>query len=240
MNFKVYKEKINNILKELENLIINYYNKTDVELFYADYRRRRELLIEILKYIPPGATVVDAGCAPGFTSLALKLLGYNVICIDVRPEPYRSVLEKYGCSVYKVDLERDSIPGHLDQLGVDAVVFTEVLEHLNPYYVSWSLYILNRILKYNGLLILSTPNIASIGKRILLIIGKNPIAPTHVKEYTMNEVVKLLTDHGFEILEKRYSSAYDRTPYHAKGKDYTLTLFRALLNTLVKKTCLKS
>lgn len=121
----------------------------------------------------------------------------------------------------------------------NAVIFTEVIEHLNPYYVSWCLSELNRILKLNGLLFLSTPNIASIGKRFKLLLGKNPLGPTHVREYTMNEIVKIITDHGFDIVLIKYSLAYDLTPYHAKGRDYLLNMLKASLRYPSKENLFK-
>lgn len=232
-----YLSNLNKILRELDDIVERYYHAEDRNMYYADYRRRTELLVEIISRIDLAAKVLDAGCMPGFTSLALKLLGYNVVCLDLDPKSYQDILKAYGCEVVKVDLENDTIP--LSQESVDAIIFTEVLEHLNPYYVSWTLSELNRILKPSGLLFLSTPNIASIGKRVKLLLGKNPLGQTHVKEYTRDEVLNLLADHGFKFVNARYSMAYDLTPYHAKDKDYLLDLLRATIKYRTKENLFK-
>lgn len=232
---------LDKVLRELDKIIENNYFDRDLDMYYADYRRRVELLTAIIKYTPAdvksNVKIVDAGCAPGFTSIALKLLGYDVTCLDLDPDPYRKIFDTYGVKVLKVDLEHDKIP--LDSNNTNIVIFTEVLEHLNPYYISWTLSEINRILKYKGLLFLSTPNIASIGKRVKLILGKQPLGRFHVKEYTMDEVAELLSQHGFKVISQRYSMAYDLTPYHAKHKDFLLSLIKAVIKYSTKENIFK-
>lgn len=87
--------ELNKVLKELDKIVENNYHGDDLDMYYADYRRRVRLLTTIIKYtstnsrIRSNIKIVDAGCAPGFTSIALKLLGYNAICLDLNPDPYK-------------------------------------------------------------------------------------------------------------------------------------------------------
>jgi len=203
-----FSKEIIEALNFIEANILKHYGTEDVQLFYGDYRRRVELLSVILHLTPKGARVLDAGSAPGFTSLALSLLGYEVYSLDIDPEPYRTLLEKYGVKVIKTNLEDEVIP--LEDEYVDHIVFTEVLEHLNPYYVKHALSEINRILRREGILILTTPNIASLFRRLKLLLGKQSTYRYHVKEYTREEVEKLLQQHGFEILISQYSEIYDK------------------------------
>jgi len=69
----------------------------------------------------------------------------------------------------------------------DCAVFTEVLEHLHYYYVPSVLEKINRALKKVGYLILTTPNIVSLFRRLKLLLGKQPIYRHHAREYTMEE-----------------------------------------------------
>lgn len=173
----------------METIVINQYANDDIEMFYGDYRRRVELLSSVLSEIKSGAAVLDAGCAPGFTSLALKFLGYKVYSIDFDPDPYSAFLKTMGIDeVFKVDLERDKIP--LEDESVDFAVFTEVLEHLHPFYLSWTLSEINRVLKKQGLLFLTTPNIVSIGKRTSCLLGR-------------------IAEHGYSLKKSRFSLAYN-------------------------------
>jgi SAM-dependent methyltransferase len=221
------------VFTKLEEIVIGAYKGSDLDMFYFDTPRRNELMRKVTQFLPKGALVLDAGCAPGFTSLALKLLGFTVFSLDVEPEPYKEILERYGCKVIKADLECGCIP--LPTESMDGVIFTEVLEHLNPYYISSTMCELNRVLKTGGFLFLSTPNIVSIGKRVKAIFGKNPIGQTHVKEYTMDEVKELVNTHGFHIEECYYSLAYDRIPYKAESKDYLVDLSGPCSSILPKK-----
>jgi len=56
---------------------------------------------------------------------------------------------------------------------------------------------------------LSTPNLASLDNRILLLLGKEILIREHNREYTMREVETHLEEAGFEILESRYSLVRD-------------------------------
>jgi len=169
-------------LNFIEANILKHYGTEDVQLFYGDYRRRVELLSDMLHLTPKGARVLDAGSAPGFTSLTLSLLGYEVYSLDIDPEPYRTLLEKYGVKVIKANLEDEVIP--LEDEYVDCIVFTEVLEHLHPYKISFTLSEMNRVLKVGGLLYLTTPNAVSIGKRIKMLLGSQPIGKKNMFEST--------------------------------------------------------
>jgi len=66
-------------------------------------------------------------------------------------------------------------------------------------------------LRKKGILITTTPNIASLFRRLKLLLGKQPVYKYHVKEYTKREVEELLRQQGFEIMISRYSEVYDRT-----------------------------
>ncbi|MEZ0345373.1 MAG: hypothetical protein ABWK01_02325 [Infirmifilum sp.] len=90
-----FSKEVIEVLNFIEANILKHYSTEDVQLFYGDYRRRVELLNDILHLISKGAKVLDAGSAPGFTSLALSLLGYEVEPVEGLLS-VRGVVEKYG------------------------------------------------------------------------------------------------------------------------------------------------
>jgi 2-polyprenyl-3-methyl-5-hydroxy-6-metoxy-1,4-benzoquinol methylase len=55
--------------------------------------------------------------------------------------------------------------------NADYAMFTEVLEHIHYYYVPLVLSKINRALKLGGVLILATPNIASLFRRLRLLLS---------------------------------------------------------------------
>jgi SAM-dependent methyltransferase len=224
--------RVAEVLALYEEELLPSYSEEDVQLFYGDWRRGYELLRDITQLLLVNSVILDAGSAPGFTSLALKLLGYDVYSLNINPEPYKALLEEQRVKVIKADLENEIIP--LSQESVDCVVFTEVLEHLHPYKMSFTLSEINRVLRRYGILYLTTPNAVSIGKRIKMLFGLQPIGEKHVREYTVQEVITLLTGYGFKILQKGFSMAYNLTPHDARGEDYKSNLLRAMFSYSTK------
>jgi len=176
--------------------------------FYIDFARRYEVVLLVRDFCKKGSKILDAGAQPFILSAMLKELGYDVYAVDIEPENYIDIAKIFDIKVGKVDLERDKLD--FPDSYFDCVVFSEVLEHLNPYYVDHALSEINRVLRSEGILILTTPNIASLFRRIKMLLGKQPIYRYHVREYTKREVEELLTSHGFKILRSYYSLAYDR------------------------------
>lgn len=95
------------------------------------------------EYCQKGGTVVDLGASPFIISCALKLMGYEVIACDYDPWQYLNIAEAFNVEVFKCDLERDSL--NIPSGSADCVVLSEVMEHLNPYYISHLLAEVNRI-----------------------------------------------------------------------------------------------
>jgi len=78
----------------------------------------------------------------------------------------------------------------------------------------------NRALKMRGYLILTMLNIASLFRRLKLLLGKQPIYRHHVREYTMEEVLELIKRAGFDIVESYYSHINDLTYIDVNQEDY--------------------
>jgi SAM-dependent methyltransferase len=85
----------------------------------------------------------------------------------------------------------------------DLIVFSEVIEHLwvAPEFV---FAFLESLLTDQGVLICTTPNAADIGKRVKLVLGRNPyerlrlysINPGHIREYTRQELCDIADSVG--------------------------------------------
>ena len=90
-------------------------------------------------------------------------------------------------------------------------------------------------MKPGGALILTTPNIASLFRRLRLLLGKQPIYHYHVREYTMKEVVSLLREVGFEIVKAYYSIVNDLTYIDADPEEYLrISSFKDLARIVLK------
>jgi 2-polyprenyl-3-methyl-5-hydroxy-6-metoxy-1,4-benzoquinol methylase len=131
-----------------------------LELFLAEYRRHREHLGRPLR-------VLDLGCG------RRALLSRHVHAAD----------EYWGCDIvppelaeierYKsVDLNSDSLLDHFDG-PFDLVFCGELIEHLfNP---DALLDDVRALMASDGVLLLSTPNLAYLLNRLLLLVGISPL-----------------------------------------------------------------
>jgi SAM-dependent methyltransferase len=161
-------------------------------------------------------------------------MGYEVIAYDYDPDRYLDIAKAFGVKVVKCDLERDSLG--MQDGSIDCAILSEVIEHINPYYVDHTLSEINRILKVGGKIIVTTPNIASLFRRLKLLLGKQPVYRIHVKEYTKYEVEELLRNSGFKILESFYSEVNDLHYIEAKPCDYLrIDGYHDLIQILLKK-----
>ncbi|MFX0135187.1 MAG: class I SAM-dependent methyltransferase [Candidatus Hodarchaeota archaeon] len=165
--------------------------------------------------------IVDFGCERGDMLLLLKKIGFINLC-GVNLTPYNdNWLKKgvifddlFGNGKNKInyvvcDMDKNKLPFNDNEINV--AILSDVLEHLhNP---GWVLAEINRVMKSEGLLVIGTPNIASIKNRISLLFG-NTIHGTldswlsthyrlsgqyvgHTREYSMKELKKIMQLYGF-------------------------------------------
>jgi SAM-dependent methyltransferase len=113
---------------------------------------------------------------------------------------------------YNFDVNDAYYPDRWIVLGKDSrydiILFLEVIEHLYtaPEQV---LSFLGSLLKPDGLIVIQTPNAASLINRLRLLFGENPyelirsdrMNPGHFREYTKLEITKLANQSGFVVEE---------------------------------------
>ena len=110
-----------------------------------------------------GKDVLDVGCAAGYFTRHIAKKGFRVHGIDVLEDSIQIAEEfnKFPNTTYEV---RDLITNPLPSESFDCITFLETIEHVeNP---AGFLKEFNRILRPNGVLIISTPNATSL-KNIL-------------------------------------------------------------------------
>lgn len=104
---------------------------------------------------------------------------------------------------HEANIERHPLP--FDDASFDVVLFCEVIEHLLRDPVA-ALLEIRRVLKPEGRLVLTTPNVARLENVARLVAGANLYDPysgygpygRHNREYTRHEVFRLLPFAGFE------------------------------------------
>ena len=141
-------------------------------------------------------TVLDAGAGAGELSAELKKMGFTVTSCDLCPEGFS------GGACEKVDLNKP-LPF---SKPFDTIACMEVIEHLeNPYHLIREF---ARLTKKGSLLILSTPNIASVFSRIkFLLTGEfflfSPAERQsgHIRPLAFWEVKEILEKNSFRLKE---------------------------------------
>jgi SAM-dependent methyltransferase len=129
---------------------------------------------------------------------------------------------------HEFDLNLTDKPEKWIQPGkFDLVVCAEVIEHLHtaPEHL---LQFLKSLLKSEGILILQTPNAASLIKRITLMKGKNPYErirlnnenPGHFREYTRTELQFLARDAGYIVEDVTTENYFRLLPVTWKVRAY--------------------
>ena len=174
---------------------------------FTDFQRYVTDMRYILKALKEKCKVLDIGAGAGVFSIALAHLGFDVtatnLVIEDRSET--NFFWKFGCKFVSLNLDHQKMP-FLDE-EFDAVLCLHVVEHLKKPLLA--LREMRRVLRLGGKLILMTPNgaITSMYKRLSLQPNKSIQNNSHVKEYTLNELVYMLTVSGFEIRNIGYSNA---------------------------------
>lgn len=157
-------------------------------------QRHFKIISEYISFLPKGKKVLDAGCGNGELSKILQRRGLEVFACDigVRKSLNRNIHFK------KVDLNKSlSYPKDF----FDAAICLEVIEHLkNPWLVIQEFH---RVIKKNGLLLISSPNTSNPLARIYhLFTGKiwlfKKHDDDHINPISYWELERILLDTGFK------------------------------------------
>lgn len=144
--------------------------------------------------------IVDVGCLAGLDMVPLLKEGWECYGVEISWEACQKALER-GIRCVNHDVSKGVPFG--DEF-FDAVWAEEIIEHLLD--TDAFLRECYRVLKRGGILILSTPNLASLINRFRLLAGKMPryvqynmSGPGHVRYYTLGALREQLNRHGFKV-----------------------------------------
>jgi len=148
-----------------------------------------------------GKIVLDVGCGFGFgCDYLAKSRARYVIGIDISNDAVKFAKTRYNASNLDFIVMDANHLGFKDS-SFDVITSFEVIEHM--YNAKKCLFEMWRVLKTDGVAIISTPNknISSPGLR-------KPILPFHIHEFYPNELYSLLTQYfkKVEVLGKKISN----------------------------------
>jgi len=159
--------------------------------------------------LPAHTHTLDAPCgAPAALSLALKAKGFSVIGADLDETAARALGEAFA----RVDL---NAPLPWADNTFDLAISTEGIEHLENHFAFFQEFW--RVLRPNGILIVTTPNITALRSRVRFFgsgffgrdarplneSGRHPLH--HISLATFPELRYELRVSGFRLLEVRHT-----------------------------------
>lgn len=205
-------------------------------------------VIEFIKKYTGGyqqKKLLDVGCSIGVHALAAKSAGADVTGLDkytfpdtasdgiftLPKEEFSFISEAWkeaGVTVIEHDIE-SRFPFETDTF--DLVVSNAVIEHLHGSHHHF-LTECARVLKPGGFFILTTPNLASLFRRIRFIFGKSSNGDLksfffagkdftgHTREFTVEECEKMLLWSGFTVQKACAIPTYIRKKWITQPKKY--------------------
>ena len=147
--------------------------------------------------------LLDVAAGSGIAAGILQDRGWEVSALDISEELVSQIRDR-GIEARVHDLSSRPLP--FEDQTFEAVFAGEIIEHLVD--TSGFLEQLRRVLRPGGVLVLTTPNLASIENRLRLLFGRYPIwveyalsDQGHVRAYTLPTLRSHLRSTGFQVEE---------------------------------------
>lgn len=158
---------------------------------------------KIVQLVGSQKRVLDVGCYDGTITSQIMKNGNTVIGVD-NSLPAIRLARKKGVTAHLLDLEKSEVPKAWGKF--DVVVAGEIIEHL----IDTDSFVdhMKHALKPGGYVVITTPNLAGIGSRISLLMGKTPWMienevsvhnSGHIRYFTPETLSALLRRHKFTI-----------------------------------------
>lgn len=133
--------------------------------------------------------------------------------IYLRSEKYMNHLKKTLVNLIEFDILKNKWP--YNSAMFDVVIFSETLEHIPPTKVPFVFEEISRILRLNGILICTSPNLGGWRIRWKMMRGKSPFDPAipldwapdtfaHIRLYTIKELIYLCKIHELKMEDVKY------------------------------------
>lgn len=161
-------------------------------------------ILPYLKKVKNPKIVDLAGGEGQFYDLLSKYksdMDYTIVELS---QKQRNIAKKKGIKTLSMDLAKKF---KFKDNSFDIIIASEIIEHIfdTKYFLSEC----NRILRKGGILVITTPNIATIGNRLGLLIGNRPScidarvegSPGHIRAFVKEDLVKLHKDAKLKIIK---------------------------------------
>lgn len=191
--------------KNQKSFLKNRYDPINNRTIYYQKDSRIKALVSVIKKTKEPIKLLDIGCYDGHIGLLLKKqFGKNCEIFGIDTATNSIMLARQKGIEAKVCNVADGISFEADMF--DYVFAGEIIEHL--YDTDFFMREVKRILKPDGILILTTPNFLSLGRRIFYLFGKGIYmeqslslpknAAGHIRYFTFETLKEFVMLHSFE------------------------------------------
>lgn len=181
--------------------------------------RRVSLILSLARNVlgdAAGGDGLEIGSGYGYLlfSMTVLLPGIRWSAVEhpqrtcLRSEAYVRALREHSCSLTTADIISEPLP--FPDAHFSLVTFSEVLEHLPVERVNFVLSEIARVVRPGGVLIMSSPNQASLENRIRLLKGGSILDMPdemayatgtfgHIRLYTVAEIISAMSKRDFSL-----------------------------------------
>ncbi len=159
-------------------------------------REMKQLRFMTLEHEKPGK-VVDVGCGAGRFLRRMQKRGWAAEGVEFDPKAAQKVTARYGIRVHVGDLRTSA----LAENAYDVVTMNQVMEHVFDPRATLSECL--RVLKPGGKLVMTTPNVNSVGAGEFGPWWRGWEPPRHLHLFSVDALKRLTLQCGFEVMEAR-------------------------------------
>jgi len=180
-------EEINNYYSYMSNY---EHSHTDIGYPIEDQNKSKRQFDYLSKFIDRQKSILDVGCAVGYTLSLFKNDGYEVLGLEPSAKNKQIAKEKYDVDVETRFLDKDGLDGR----EFDVIMLSHVAEHLK--YPKDIFLNIRKVLSNDGLLFIETPDIDKFDEQDLY-----QFSFEHINYFNLSSTKNLLQSCGFELVD---------------------------------------
>jgi 2-polyprenyl-3-methyl-5-hydroxy-6-metoxy-1,4-benzoquinol methylase len=214
------------VYKQILNITYNYKLKTNINKNVAKmvfFFYKRKIRVSHIAYFIENGKLLDIGCSSGNYLKKMDTLGWSVYGTEINKKAVDYINKELGLA-------------NVTNNFFDVVNMNMVLEHI--YDVNLMIQKVQKILKKNGQLMLSVPDISGFESTVYNKYAYGLQVPEHIHHFTPQTIRVLLEKNGF-VVEKIIHQSVDRDLVASAGYIENKTLSKVLSCKLVRKTLVK-
>ena len=207
--------------------LAHYYDQSyavPLERYAGNRARNAGHIADLERWQPGCGRLLEVGASYGHSLAAARARGWQVAGVELSPTASRYARAQFGLPVFTADLLNAPFAAR----SFDAAIMWHVLEHTHD--PSAQIARLFELLRPGGVLGLRVPNIAGFGARVAGRSWNWMCPPAHLWYFSPQTLPRLLTQHGFDILEITTLRGDGNNPYQ-----HTLIALGGQLNALRRR-----